>query len=75
MGVRLSRLCGAEGERGQSTVEYALVLFAFLATVTALGVMWHSVRDGTLLRLCIGALSHGLTSSGGMGSAQDILLY
>lgn len=75
MRVRFPCLSAAEGERGQSTVEYVLVFFAFTATIVVLGVMWRSVRDGSLLRLCIESLSHGLTLSGGLGSSQDVVLY
>lgn len=44
---------------GQSTLEYALVLVAFLSMVAALGLVWHAARDGTLVRLATDAASHG----------------
>lgn len=75
MRMRLWHMSDAEGECGQATVEYALVLCAFLATVVALGVMWHAVRDGALLRRCMEALSHRFAASGAIGSAQDVSLY
>ena len=62
-------------ERGQATLEYALVLFAFAATIVALAAIWHAARDGALLRLCRDSLSHSLTSSSGLGFPQDVLLY
>ena len=62
-------------ERGQGTVEYALVLFAFLASIIAMGGLWQTAREGTLVRLCTEAASHGLSAGSAFGSAQDILLY
>ena len=44
--VRGGKLCR---EDGQSTVEYALVVVAFLSILLALGVVWHSGRQGALL--------------------------
>ena len=37
------------GTSGQSTVEYAVVLFAFLSLVVALGALWRAGRAGKLL--------------------------
>ncbi len=67
------------GTRGQSTVEYAVVLFAFLALVAALGALWHAGRDGKLLNLAIQAASH-LCSGAGLDPsallhAEDVLLF
>ena len=36
-------------ESGQATVEYGLVLFAFLASIVALGALWHWMAGGELL--------------------------
>lgn len=66
---------GAWPESGQSTVEYALVLFAFAASLVAMGSMWHAARDGVLLRRGIESASHVATAEGALGSAQDVLLY
>ena len=62
-------------ERGQATVEYALVLFAFLASIVAMGSLWHAAREGALVRLCMESASHGLSGGQAIASAQDILLY
>ena len=35
-------------ERGQATLEYLLVLMAFLAIVLAMGSLWHAAQDGRL---------------------------
>ncbi|MBQ9005847.1 MAG: hypothetical protein IJ092_05680 [Atopobiaceae bacterium] len=66
---------GHRAERGQATVEYALVLFAFLASIVAMGTLWHTAREGALVRLCTEKASHGMSGEGAFGSAQDILLY
>ena len=66
---------GEESECGQSTVEYALVLFAFLASILAMASLWHGARDGALLQRCKESLSHQLSAAGGIGSAQDVALY
>lgn len=62
-------------ERGQSTVEYALVLFAFLSCVGAMGVMWHAARNGPLVQRSVECSSHALSGADVLGSAQDIALY
>ena len=62
------------GRRGQSTVEYALVLLAFLAVAVALGALWHAGRDGRLLRIALEAASH-LFGGDALGSDNDILLF
>ncbi len=68
-------LAGEWGERGQSTVEYALIVFAFMASIVGLGAIWHGARDGVLLRLCTESLSHELSARGDVGSVQDVSLY
>lgn len=47
-------------ERGQSTLEYLLVLCAFVTAVGALGLMWHAARDGVLLDKAAAAAPHGM---------------
>lgn len=61
--------------RGQSTVEYALVVVAFLSMVLALGVLWHAGRDGALLHRATEAASHQMGGSNVLGSARDISLF
>lgn len=61
-------------ERGQSTVEYLLVLSAFLAAVVALGLLWHAGRDGELVGRATQAASHGV-AQGGVALLKDILGY
>lgn len=61
-------------ERGQATLEYLLVLMAFLAIVLAMGSLWHAARDGRLAGLARDASSHN-AQGGLVGMAQDLLAY
>jgi Flp pilus assembly protein TadG len=61
--------------RGQSTVEYALVMVAFLTMVVTLGAIWQAGRDGALLELAVGAASHAAGDGGLLGAARDIALF
>jgi hypothetical protein len=63
------------GSRGQSTVEYAVVLLAFLAIVVAFAALWHAGRDGLLIRRATQAASHLFGGGDALGSAKDILLF
>lgn len=62
-------------ERGQSSVEYVLVMIAFLSMVLALGSLWHAGRDGALLNQAVEASSHQLGGSDALGSMRDIALF
>lgn len=63
------------GERGQSTVEYALVLVAFLSMAVALTVLWRAGRSGSLLDRAVDATSHQVGGSDALGSWRDISLF
>lgn len=67
--------CVVRERRGQSSVEYAIVLGAFLAVVLALGAFWAMARDGTLQRLSERAASHALSGEGAIGGMRDIVLF
>ena len=54
-------------ERGQSSLEYLLVLLAFAAMAAA-------GRDGALVRLATEAASHG-AGQGGLGMLRDVLAF
>ena len=62
------------GTRGQSTVEYAAVLVAFLSMVLALGAIWQGARGGPLLGSAIGASSHQLGGDA-LGFLRDVALF
>lgn len=61
-------------ERGQSSVEYALVFFALLAIVVALAALWRAGSRGALVQRAAESASHALGQDG-IGGMQDILLY
>ena len=60
---------------GQSSVEYALVLLAFLSVVVALCAIWHAASDGTLLKGVRHASSHNLDEGFSIGLMQDLSAY
>ena len=57
---------------GQGTVEYALVLFAFLALAAGLSALLGLFDGGAMVAHGIASASHGLSSAGGVA---DALLY
>lgn len=59
---------------GQSTVEYLLVLVAFLAVITTMGLLWHGVRDGALVDGATRAASHG-AGGGTVSLLKDVVGY
>lgn len=64
--------CGWMREsRAQATLEYALVLFAFLAMVAAIAAMWRAGAEGVFTSLAGRAASHALD----LGGVVDISLY
>ena len=77
MGTRLRRRArdAIREERGQSTVEYALVLAAFLAAIVALGAVWRVVGAGGLQRLSEQAASHAIEGEAAAGGMHDIVLF
>lgn len=60
--------------RGQGTVEFAVVLFGFLALLAALGVLWRSVQDGLLVSHALQSASHHLETVV-PGVVSDVFLY
>ena len=62
-------------ERGQSTVEYALVLVAFLSMSAAMACLWHAGREGVLLDLATSAASHLWQGGDVLGSLKDVSLF
>lgn len=55
----------------QSTLEYAIVLFAFLAVITGIAALWRAGEDGVFVGLVEDAASHAFDGTG----ALDISLY
>ena len=67
--------CLAVDEAGQSSVEYALVLGAFLALVLALGLVWSIVGQGGLQRASERAASHAIEGAGAVDGIRDLVLF
>lgn len=65
----------ARAEGGQATVEYALVLVAFLAMVLALRALWFAAQGGLLLERAIGSASHQVGAGAPAGSLGEIALF
>lgn len=59
---------------GQSTVEYAVLLVAFVAMAAALAALWHAASDGVLLGLATQSASHG-TGQGWAALLKDVVGY
>ncbi len=62
-------------QRGQSTVEYAIVLATFLVTVVALAAVWRAAQSGRLLGIARDASSHNAGGGVGIGLLQDLTSY
>lgn len=60
-------------ERGQSTVEFAVVMAAGLAIVVALGALSNAAESGLFVRHAVMAASHSL--GGMLGGAADVFSY
>lgn len=59
---------------GQGTLEYALVLFAFIGVVVGLGAMWHMLDDGDPVQHALQSASHHV-SSVAPGAYSDVFMY
>ncbi len=60
---------------GQSTLEYALVLMAFISMVVAMGALWHASRDGAMLERARRYASHSLEEGVTGELLQDVSSY
>lgn len=60
-------------QSGQGSVEYALVLFAFLALLVALGILMEFLRQGSLIEHALDAASYHFAGFG--GAVQDVFLF
>ena len=58
-------------ERAQATLEYALTLFALMALISGIALLWRAGEQGALARLVEEACSHGLDGLG----VLDIALF
>jgi hypothetical protein len=62
------------GDRGQSFVEYAVVLMAFVSVACSLSLVWHAVHNGSLLDRAIAASSHQW-GGGAINALRDLLPF
>lgn len=65
---------GFGGSAGQGTVEYAIVMFAFLSLVAGLGAMWHAFDTGLLVEHALQSASHHVASVS-PGAFVDVFMY
>lgn len=56
---------------GQASVEYALIICAFLALLVGIAALWRAAEMGLLVELAIDASSHQLNVKG----LEDAALY
>ena len=76
MGTFKGSLMRAHREQsGQSSVEYALALGAFLSVVLVLGLVWRSVGQGGLQRASERAASHAIEGEAAIDGARDLVLF
>ena len=66
--------CVLGNRRGQATVEFALVLFAFLALFAGLGALCDFGRSGLLVEHASAGASHTVGGSDA-GAWADVLAY
>ena len=60
-------------ERGQATVEYALILAAFLTVVVGLGLLLRALDGGLFVEHALASASHHVQAS--MGWMTDVFSY
>lgn len=61
-------------ERGQATVEYAVVAGALVAVVVGLGALWRLAESGALVDHAVLSASHHIHMAT-LGGGADVLLY
>ncbi len=59
---------------GQGTLEYALVMFAFMAIVGGLGALWHLFDAGLPVQHALQSASHHVASVA-PGALADVFMY
>ena len=70
-----ARVDRARREVGQSSVEYALVLLAFLSTVVALGALWHFAQEGEMQKRAKRCAAHSLEEGITVAFLQDLSAF
>ena len=62
------------GERGQGTVEFAVVTAAFLGMLAAFGMLWRCLESGLFVEHALLSASHHVQLAA-PGSVADVFLY
>lgn len=70
----MTRHARSEGERGQSTVEFAVVTAALIVIVVAAGALWRHLEDGRFVEHALSSASHHVELTA-PGSVADVFLY
>ena len=63
-----------KGSSGQGTLEYALVMFAFMAIIGGLGAVWHMLDAGLPVQHALQSASHHVASVA-PGAFADVFMY
>ena len=61
-------------ESGQGSVEFALVIMAFLVIFAALGILWRALQGGLFVDHALSSASHHLQSVSA-GVVGDVFMY
>lgn len=61
-------------ERGQGSVEFAVVTAGFLVVALTLGLLWRALEGGLFVEHALVAASHHVQGVSG-GSLADLFLY
>ena len=62
------------GSSGQATVEYAVVLLAFMAMVAGASVLWHMLDAGLPVQHALQSASHHVAAVA-PGAFSDVFMY
>ena len=63
------------GSKGQSTVEFAVVLAVFLAAFLAVAALWHAASSGALVERAVRASSHSFGDGNWLEALADVLSF
>ncbi len=69
-----SLMRAVRGMRGQSTLEYLLIMSAFAVLVAALALLWRCAQAGKLQEIAVAAASHS-SGEGVVAALKDVLGY
>lgn len=72
LGSTVSEFCRSDS--GQSTVEFAIVLAAFMLVAVAYAVLWDSLREGVFVEHALQSASHHIQQVS-QGAWGDVLAY